>query len=187
MLLCYQLMLLERSFVISHNLYIVEWVYIVLKRYTHKYRLLIWNLSIEKHYQSWLYLWNCCNKSDVALFSVSTQSIKYKVKSLYRYMLKSVFFQVPGGKACNEFLFLNLVSVYFKLIKEWEKTRGAGHFWHFKFWSTLLNGQCSRIRCPLHSKNFLRTSFRNGPHGMQMAWHQSTLLFLRPFTCYENG
>ena len=137
MLLCYQLMLLERSFVISHNLYIVEWVYIVLKRYTHKYRLLIWNLSIEKHYQSWLYLWNCCNKSDVALFSVSTQSIKYKVKSLYRYMLKSVFFQVPGGKACNEFLFLNLVSVYFKLIKEWEKTRGAGHFWRFKFWSTL--------------------------------------------------
>ena len=138
MLLCYRLMLLERSFVISHNLYIVEWVYIVLKRYTHKYRLLIWNLSIEKHYQSWLYLWNCCNKSDVALFSVSTQSIKYKVKSLYRYMLKSVFFQVPGGKACNEFLFLNLVSVYFKLIKEWEKTRGAGHFWRFKFWSTLL-------------------------------------------------
>ena len=43
-------------------------------------------------------------------------------------MLKSVFFQVPGGKACNELLFLNLVSVYFKLIKEWEKNRGAGHF-----------------------------------------------------------
>ena len=139
-------MLLERSFVISHNLYIVEWVYIVLKRYTHKYRLLIWNLSIEKHYQSWLYLWNCCNKSDVALFSVSTQSIKYKVKSLYRYMLKSVFFQVPGGKACNEFLFLNLVSVYFKLIKEWEKTRGAGHFWRFKFWSTLIGRDNSTIR-----------------------------------------
>ena len=146
MLLCYQLMLLERSFVISHNLYIVEWVYIVLKRYTHKYRLLTWNLSIEKHYQSWLYLWNCCNKSDVALFSVSTQSIKYKVKSLYRYMLKSVFFQVPGGKACNEFLFLNLVSVYFKLIKEWEKTRGAGHFWRFKFWSTLVGNHLRACR-----------------------------------------
>ena len=43
-------------------------------------------------------------------------------------MLKSVFFQMPGGKACNKFLFLNLVSVYFKLIKKWEKTRGAGHF-----------------------------------------------------------
>ena len=43
-------------------------------------------------------------------------------------MLKSVFFQVLGGKACNEFLFLILVSVYFKLIKEWGKNWGAGHF-----------------------------------------------------------
>ena len=46
-------------------------------------------------------------------------------------MLKSAFFQMPGGKACNEFLFLNLVSVYFKLIKEWEKNPGSWTFLTF--------------------------------------------------------
>ena len=58
----------------------------------------------------------------------TTFGIDYLRNSKINATILRATFQLPGGKACNEFLVLNLVSVYFKLIKEWEKTRGAGNF-----------------------------------------------------------